>query len=157
MLKSAYREINMQWFCSQVHLLVGERGQNTAKLLLEQFIVSHFSCHRWWCIHSHLRTNPRPTIHLSRSIKQYRYLQGGTGRSLQRTTTSRWYFCQGIFYKCLPMNCFTLPRLPAAPAHCKQCIWWKRKKGKQRLDRFPASLKKQVSRGNWLGRGRVRV
>ena len=56
MLKSAYREINMQWFCSQVHLLVGEPGQNTAKLLLEQFIVSHFSCHRWWCIHPHLQT-----------------------------------------------------------------------------------------------------
>ena len=33
----------------------------------------------------------------------------------------------------------------------------KKKKGRQRLDRFPASLKRQASRGNWLGRGRVRV
>ena len=85
MLKSAYREINMQWFCSQVHLLVGERGQNPAKLLLEQFIVSHFSCHRWWCIHPHLRIRNQLFIYpeVKNSFDACRAVLEGTFNKLQ--------------------------------------------------------------------------
>ena len=43
-------------------------------------------------MHSPAPANPRPTIHLSRSIKEYRYLQGSTGRYLQRTASARWYW-----------------------------------------------------------------
>ena len=55
-----------------------------------------------------------------------------TNYNCQMVLLSERLFLSWYFYKCLPMNCFTLSRLPAVPAHCKQCIWWKRKKGRKR-------------------------